>query len=86
MVDYWTSFARTGKPRAANAPDWPAYGSAGAYMDFTDAPHPQTNLMPGMYRLNEEVVCRRMAAGNLPWNWNVGLASPKLPPNSAQCQ
>ncbi|MFZ0500628.1 MAG: carboxylesterase family protein [Steroidobacteraceae bacterium] len=86
MLDYWTSFASTGKPRSANAPDWPAYASAGAYMHFTDAPHPQTNLMPGMYRLNEEVVCRRMAAGNLPWNWNVGLASPKLPPNSAQCQ
>ena len=86
MLDYWTSFARAGKPRAANAPDWPAYGSAGAYMHFTDAPHPETHLMPGMYRLNEEVVCRRVAAGNLPWNWNVGLASPKLPPTSAHCR
>lgn len=86
MLDYWTSFARAGKPKAANAPDWPAYGPAGAYMHFTDAPHPETHLMPGMYRLNEEVVCRRVAAGNLPWNWNVGLASPKLPPKSAQCQ
>jgi len=85
MLDYWTSFARAGKPQAANAPDWPAYGSAGAYMHFSDAPHPESHLMPGMYRLNEEVVCRRVAAGNLPWNWNVGLASPKLPPESAQC-
>ena len=86
MLDYWTSFASTGKPSSANAPDWPAYASAGAYMHFTDAPHPQTNLMPCMYRLNEEVVCRRMAAGNLPWNWNVGLASPNLPPKSARCR
>ncbi|MGH8302802.1 MAG: carboxylesterase family protein, partial [Steroidobacteraceae bacterium] len=86
MLDYWTSFARTGKPEAANAPDWPAYGSAGAYMHFTDSPHPQTDLMPGMYRLNEELVCRRVAAGNIPWNWNVGLASPKLPPEVAQCR
>ncbi|MGH7070556.1 MAG: carboxylesterase family protein, partial [Acetobacteraceae bacterium] len=86
MLDYWTSFARTGSPRAANAPDWPAYGSGGTYMHFTDSPHPQTHLMPGMYRLNEEVVCRRVAAGNLPWNWNVGLASPKLPPEAAQCR
>jgi para-nitrobenzyl esterase len=86
MLDYWTSFASTGNPRAANAPAWRAYGSAGAYMHFTDAPHPQTNLMPGMYQLNEDVVCRRVADGNLPWNWNVGLASPKLPAKSARCQ
>jgi para-nitrobenzyl esterase len=86
MIDYWTSFARTGSPRAANAPDWPAYGSAGAYLHFTDTPHPETHLMPGMYRLNEEVVCRRAAAGGLAWNWNVGLASPKLPPQAAQCR
>ena len=85
MLDYWTSFARAAKPQAANAPDWPPYGSAGAYMHFTDTPHPETRLMPGMYRLNEEVVCRRVAAGSLPWNWNVGLASPKLPPESARC-
>src|SRR6185312_10282443 len=31
MIDYWTSFARSGTPLATNAPDWPAYGSAGAY-------------------------------------------------------
>jgi para-nitrobenzyl esterase len=85
MLNYWTSFASDGAPRAANAPDWPAYGSAGAYMHFTDAPHPQADLMPGMYQLNEKVVCRRVAAGNLPWNWNVGLASPKLPPRSPRC-
>ncbi|HEX8757558.1 MAG TPA: carboxylesterase family protein, partial [Steroidobacteraceae bacterium] len=86
MLDYWTSFARTGKPRATDAPDWPAYGSMGAYMHFTDTPHPEARLMPGMYQLNEEVVCRRVLAGNLPWNWNVGLISPKLPPEAAQCR
>jgi para-nitrobenzyl esterase len=79
MLDYWTSFARTGKPQAANEPDWPAFDSTTAYMDFTDAPHPADHLMPGMYTLNEEVMCRRRAAGNLAWNWNVGLASPPLP-------
>jgi para-nitrobenzyl esterase len=79
MLDYWTSFARTGKPQAANEPDWPAFDSTTAYMDFTDAPHPADHLLPGMYTLNEEVMCRRHAAGNLAWNWNVGLASPPLP-------
>ena len=80
MLDYWTSFARTGRPQAAHAAAWPAYGSAGAYMHFAAAPRPETGLMPGMYALNEEVVCRRNAQGNLPWHWNVGLVSPPLPP------
>ena len=31
MLDYWTSFARTGTPSAATQPPWPAYGSARAY-------------------------------------------------------
>ena len=86
MLDYWTSFARSGRPQAADAADWPAYGSTGAYMHFTDAPYPQTHLLPGVYRLNDEVVCRRLAAGNIPWNWNVGLASPGLPPPAAHCR
>jgi para-nitrobenzyl esterase len=78
MLDYWTSFARSGKPEAAKQPDWPGYGTDAAYMDFADAPHPKTNLMPGMYTLHEEAVCRRKAAGGKAWNWNTGLASPVL--------
>jgi para-nitrobenzyl esterase len=79
MIGYWTSFARTGKPQAANRPDWPAYGPACSYMAFTDVPRPSERLLPGMYELNEEVVSRRRASGDAPWNWNAGIASPKLP-------
>ena len=86
MIGYWTSFARTGRPQAAHEPDWPAYGSTGAYMEITDAPHPADHLMPGMYEFNEEVVCRRRASGEQGWNWNVGLWSPKLPPQSKECK
>jgi len=78
MLDYWTSFARTGTPQASKQPDWPVYGSDSAYMDFTDAPHPAKNLMPGMYALHEEAVCRRKAAGSTAWNWNTGIVSPVL--------
>jgi para-nitrobenzyl esterase len=79
MLDYWSSFARTGQPRAANAPDWPAYGSIRAYMAFADSPQPGEHLLPGMYELQETVVERRRANGNVAWNWNVGIISPKLP-------
>jgi para-nitrobenzyl esterase len=86
MNGYWSSFARTGQPKAVNQPDWPAFGSTGAYMDITDAPHPSTGLLPGIYELDEEVVCRRRASGDIAWSWNVGLYSPKLPAQQAPCK
>ena len=54
-------------------------------MHFVATPEPATNLMPGMFALNEEVMCRKKATGKLAWNWNVGLAAPKLPPKAAGC-
>jgi para-nitrobenzyl esterase len=79
MSSYWASFARDGVPSAAGQPAWPAYGADRGYMAFEDAPLPKKHVMPGMYELNEQVVCRRRAKGGIPWNWNVGLASPPLP-------
>jgi len=77
---YWSAFVRTGTPAAAGQPVWSPYGEARAYMAFEDAPRPKTGLMPGMYDLNEAVVSRRRAHGGIPWNWNVGVVSPPLPP------
>ena len=79
MLDYWASFVRDGVPSAAGQPAWPAYGTERAYLAFENAPLPKKHLMPGMYELNEQVVCRRRVAGGIPWHWNVGLASPPLP-------
>lgn len=78
MVNYWTSFARTGTPVAANEVAWPAYGYAGAFMHFAETPRAASDLFPGMYELHEEAVCRRYMSGDQPWNWNTGLVSPKL--------
>lgn len=86
MIGYWSTFARTGRPQAANEPDWPAFGPTGSYMAFKEAPQPSDHLLPGMYEFNEEIVCRRRASGNIAWNWNVGLYSPKLPAQQAQCK
>ena len=85
MGDYWTSFARTGRPQAKNAPDWPAYAPGASYMHFATTPTPARDLMPGMYDLNETVMCRRRANGTLPWGWNVGLWAPASTPNAARC-
>jgi para-nitrobenzyl esterase len=81
MLGYWARFAKSG----ATGQGWPAYGEQRNYMHFADTPQAKTRLMPGMYEQYEAVVCRRRAAG-IAWNWNVGLASPKLPPKAAMCE
>ncbi|WP_417320162.1 carboxylesterase/lipase family protein [Emcibacter sp.] len=85
MMDYWSSFARTGVPTAEDQPDWLPYATDKAYMYFADVPRAAKHLLPGTYELHEQVVCRRRAAGEVPWNWNVGIISPPLPPNKLEC-
>ncbi len=86
MIDYWTTFARSGAPVARKSPAWPAYGEAGHFMWFADEPVARSGLMPGMFALNEEVMCRRRATGTVGWNWNVGLAAPPLPAKVESCR
>jgi para-nitrobenzyl esterase len=86
MTDYWASFARDGKPVAGNAPAWPAYSPGQQYMLFARSPQTSSELMPGMFALTEQVMCRRRAAGKSGWNWNVGLAAPAtMPPPAPGC-
>jgi para-nitrobenzyl esterase len=80
MVDYWTSFARTGVPSSEGAPAWKRFDDGESYMEFRDKPLPSTHLLPGMYALTEELISRRRAAGNQFWFTNIGLASPPVPP------
>ncbi|MBL8656692.1 MAG: carboxylesterase family protein [Altererythrobacter sp.] len=85
MVDYWAGFARSGEPVAADAPRWPAFARDERWMVFGDRPNPVKDVLSYRYDLVEHVVCRRRAAGDQQWNWNVGLAAPKLPAPSARC-
>lgn len=82
MVDYWTGFARSGRPVAEGAAAWEAYGDTANYMTFAGSPRSGAGLMDGMFRLHEEAMRRRRASGVMAWNWNAGLASPKLPASS----
>lgn len=85
MMAYWASFARGEAPRAAEQPDWPAYGTTQTYMAFEEGPVVRERLMPGMYELHEAVVCRRRVAGGVPWTTNFGIVSPPLPPAAPAC-
>jgi para-nitrobenzyl esterase len=86
MASYWASFARDGVPSAAGEPQWQPYGTTRAYMGFAGTPRPGTDLMPGMYEFNEEVMCRRRVKGGIPWNWNFGTVAPPLPAGDLRCK
>ena len=86
MLSYWATFARDGVPSAPGQPQWKPYGVERAYMAFEGVPRPGLHLLPGMHELVEQVVWRRRARGHIPWHWNVGIASPPLPPEAAPCQ
>jgi para-nitrobenzyl esterase len=86
MTGYWAAFARDGTPDAAEQPRWQPYSEDRAYMDFADEPQPGTHLLPGMYELNEQLVCRRRVKGGIPWNWNIGIVSPPLPAEVPGCR
>ncbi|WP_428149856.1 carboxylesterase/lipase family protein [Brevundimonas sp.] len=81
MIDYWTSFARSGRPESDHGPAWPAFSADGPFLAFRDGPVLERDLHPGAFALHESAVCRKRAAGNLGWYWNVGLNSPVLPPS-----
>jgi len=85
MSSYWTSFAKTGAPVAKGEAAWKPYDGDAAYMAFEAAPRAGQHLNPGAYALQEAVVCRRRAAGGMPFNWNLGLASPPMPAKATGC-
>ena len=86
MVDYWASFARTGQPVSAGYPNWPAYTDEQNWMVFDAAPQVVEDVLSYRYDLVEHVVCRRRAAGDQQWNWNVGLGAPVIPPRESACR
>ncbi len=85
MTAYWTSFVKTGRPSAPGSSAWTAFGRDEAYLLIQDQPRLDHHPLPGMYAFNEQVMCRRRAAGTIAWNWNVGITAPPLPAKAAGC-
>ena len=85
MLDYWTSFARSGTPSAANGPPWETFAPRDAVMNFGDVPQLSRNFMPGMYELHEEVMCRRREEGTQTWDWRTANSAPTLPARTPRC-
>ena len=85
MLDYWTSFARSGRPSATNGPAWESFAPNSAYMNFADAPQVSRQFMPGMFELHEQVMCRRRQDGTQSWNARAGSIAPVLPRSTPQC-
>ncbi|HEY5759986.1 MAG TPA: carboxylesterase family protein [Steroidobacter sp.] len=79
MLDYWTSFARSGRPSATNGPAWESFTPSRSYMTFGDAPRLSRQFMPGMYELHEQIMCRRREGGTQSWNWRTGSIAPVIP-------
>lgn len=85
MLDYWTSFARSGVPVAGEAPQWLPFGAGGAFMRLEGRPGMASGFMPGMFDLHEEIMCRRRARGDQPWDWRIGAYAPVLPAAAKAC-
>lgn len=85
MMAYWASFAHRGTPTAAGWPDWRPYAPGKAYMLFADVPRSLANLLPGIFELHEQVMCRRRAA-DIPWHVNVGVGAPAMPLRVEACR
>ncbi|MEQ9507305.1 MAG: carboxylesterase family protein [Hyphomonas sp.] len=85
MSGYWASFAHSGVPSAEGAANWKAFGADKPVLVIDGAPRSETNILPGMFALHDETVCRRRADGTQQWNWNTGIVAPKLPPAIEGC-
>ncbi len=74
MIDYWTSFAREGRPHSNGNADWLPYADGQAFMKFSDRPVAGRDAYPGMFELHEAFFRQRRDAGEH-WGLQVGIAA-----------
>lgn len=75
MLDYWISFAASGRPTAQGHAPWKPYGPAEHYVRFADRPIAGRDFKPGMFELFETFAQRERAAGRS-WGMPVALSVP----------
>src|ERR1051325_8151337 len=78
LMDYWTAFAKSGRPSASGRPVWPAFtGVEGGYLALREGQAiPASNLRPGMFAVHEATY-RRLRATGRAWTWrNIGAWAP----------
>jgi len=82
MMRYWTSFVRTGIPKAAGEPDWPRYTrQQHGYLDIDERPAAARDLTPAAFAFASTLVEERIGLG-LPWRLNIGFAAYPAPPTT----
>jgi para-nitrobenzyl esterase len=75
MMSYWTSFVRTGRPKASGEPDWPRYTrQQHNYLDIDERPAATRDLTPAAFAFASTLVDERIRQGQA-WRLNIGFAA-----------
>jgi para-nitrobenzyl esterase len=72
LVDYWSSFAATGRPVSETGPVWPAYGSAESFLRIDQSSEAGENAYPGMFEFHERHYTAQREKGE-GWYLKLGL-------------
>ncbi len=75
LIEYWTSFAKTGQPESQHGPVWTPYSEDQSYLLIQQDTELKHDPFPGMLELHETLVQQRKN-DQKQWMLNVGLRAP----------
>jgi para-nitrobenzyl esterase len=82
MMGYWASFVRGEAPKAAGAPDWPAFTLADrGYLDSGERPRAAADLHPAAFAWADALVASRWKQGR-GWRFDIGFSAFPTPNES----
>ncbi|MEP7244671.1 MAG: carboxylesterase family protein [Gammaproteobacteria bacterium] len=75
MLSYWTSFVRTGVPKAPGMPPWPRFTAQDrGYLDIEERPAAARDLKPAAFAFADALVASRRAEGR-GWRLDIGFSA-----------